>query len=94
MWRHERDFAHVNFLFLGAFFLAQLERHVQWRTVSLAFALRLQRGQFRLTNFVVTEIEHCFFIVALDRKDLLENSLESLILPLRRGDVFLEKIDV
>jgi hypothetical protein len=42
----------------------------------------------------MTEIEHCFFVIAFDRKDLLENSLEPLILPLRKRDVLLEKIDV
>src|SRR2546429_426013 len=69
---HERDFAHVNLFFLCAFFLAQLERDVQWCAVCLAFALRLERAQFRLANFIVTEIEYCFFIIALDREDLLE----------------------
>src|SRR5438094_10254686 len=80
--RHERDFAHVNLLFLYTFFLAQLERDVQWRAVCLSFALRLQRGQFRLANFVVAKIEHRLFIVALDGENLLENSLEPLIFPL------------
>ena len=80
--RHERDFAHVNLLLLGAFFLPQLERDVQWRAVCLSFALRLERPQFRLANFIVTEIKHRLFIVALDREDLLENSLETLIFPL------------
>ena len=94
LWRHERDFAHVHLLFLGAFFLSQLKRDMQRRAVGLSFALRLQSGQFRLANVIVTEIEYGLFIVALDRKDLLENSLQSLILSLRVRDVFLQEFDV
>ena len=37
--RHERDFAHVNFLFLGPLLFLELEGDVERRAVGLAFAL-------------------------------------------------------
>ena len=91
---HQRDFAHVNLLFLGAFFLSQLEGDMQRRAVGLAFPLRFQSGQLRLTDVIVTEIEDGFLVVAFDRENLFENSLESLVLALRIRDVLLQEIDV
>src|SRR5262249_55883795 len=67
--RHERDLTHVHFLFLGAFLLAQLERHVQRRTVCLTFPLRFKWRQFWFTDIVVTEIKNGLFIVAFDREN-------------------------
>jgi hypothetical protein len=55
---------------------------MQWRAVSLSFTLRLQGAQFGLANLIVTEIEHRFLIVALNRKNLFENSLQALIFAL------------
>ena len=55
---------------------------MQWRTVGLSLALGLERTQFWLADLIMTEIEHRFFIIAFDRKDLFENSLESLIFSL------------
>ena len=81
--RHERDLAHVHFLFLGAFFLPQLKCHVQWRAVGLPFALRFERRQFWLTDIVVAKIKNCLLIVAFDRENFLENSLKPLIFALR-----------
>src|SRR5438094_1472990 len=40
--RHQGDFTHIDFLFLRAFFFAQLERDMQRRAVGLSFPLRLQ----------------------------------------------------
>ena len=82
LWCHQWDFTHVHLLFLGAFFFAQLECNVQWRAVGLSFPLRFERRQFWLADIVVTEIKNCFLIVALDRKNFLENSLQPLILSL------------
>ena len=79
--RHERDFAHVNLLFLRPLFFTQLKRDVQRGAVGLALALRLQRGQFRFSNFVMAKIEHRLFVVALDGKNFLENRLQPLVLP-------------
>jgi hypothetical protein len=42
----------------------------------------------------MAEIEGRFFVVAFDRKDLLEHGLETGILPFGKRDVFLEEIDV
>ena len=67
---------------------------MQRRAVGLSFALRLQRGQFRLADFIVTEIEHRLFVIALDWEDFFKNSLESLIFPLGKRDIFLKKINV
>ena len=55
--RHERDFAHVNFLFLRPLLFPELESDVERRAESLAFALRFEGAQFRLADFVMAEIE-------------------------------------
>ena len=41
---HERNFAHVNFLFLRPLFLAELESDMERGAVGLTFSLRLERG--------------------------------------------------
>ena len=91
---HERDFAHVNFLFLGSLFLAQLKGDVQRRAISLAFSLRFQRAQLRLANVIMAEIEDRFFVVALNRENLPENRLQAIVPPFGERDIFLEEIDV
>ncbi len=80
--RHERDFAHVNFFFLGPFLLAELESDVERRAVGLAFALRFERAQLGLADFVMAEIEDGFFVVALDWKNFFENGLKAVVFPL------------
>ena len=92
--RHQRDFAHVNLLLLGALLLSQLECDVQRRTVGLSLSLRFQSGQFGLADVIMTEIEHRFLVVAFDWENLLENSLESLVSSFGIRDVLLEEIDV
>src|SRR5438067_5454585 len=92
--RHERDLAHVNFFFLRPLLLAELERDVKGRAVGLALPLRLERRQFRFADFVMAEIERRLFIVALDRKHLLEHRLEAGILPFGKRDILLEEIDI
>ena len=59
--RHERDFAHVNFFFLGALFFLELEGDVKRRAKGLAFALAFERSQLGLADFVDGEIEHRLF---------------------------------
>ena len=80
--RHERNFAHVNFLFLGPLLLPELERHVERGAKRLAFPLGFQRRQLRFADFVMRKIEGRFLIVTLDRKHFLEHRLESGIFPL------------
>jgi hypothetical protein len=92
--RHERDFAHVNFLLLGSLLLAELERDMERRAVGLAFTLRLEGRQLRFANLIMAEIESRLFIVAFDRKHLFEHGLEAGILPLGKRHVLLEEIDV
>ena len=94
LWCHERDFAHVNFFFLRSFLLAELKGYVERRAVSLTLALRFERGQLRLADFVMAEIEDGFFVVALNRENFPENGLEPVVLALGKWNVFLEKIDV
>ena len=81
--RHERDFAHVNFLFFRPLLFAELESHVERRAESLAFALRFERAQFRLADFVMAKIERRFFVVALDRENFFEDGLQAGHFPLR-----------
>ena len=92
--RHERDFAHVHFLFLRALLFLELERDVQRRAVGLPFALRFKWRQFRLADFVVAEIKDRLFVVAFDRENFLENSLQAPDSSASKRDVFLKKIDV
>ena len=92
--RHERDFAHVNLLFLRPLFFLELESDVERRAKGLAFALRLERAQLRLADFVMAEIERRLFVVALDRENFLEDRLQAGVFPLARRDVLLQKIDV
>ncbi len=92
--RHERDFAHVNLLLLRPLLFLELEGDVERRAESLAFALRLERAQFRLADFVMAEIELGLFVVALDRENFLENGLQAGVLALARGNIFLQEIDV
>ena len=64
------------------------------RAEGLAFALRFERAQFRLANFIMAEIERRLLVVALDRENFLENGLQAGVFPLAGRDVFLQKIDV
>ncbi len=89
--RHERNFAHVNFLFLRPLFFLELEGDVERRAKGLAFALRLEGAQFRFANFVVAEIERRLFVVALDRENFLEDGLQTGVFPLVGGTSFCRK---
>ena len=91
---HERDFAHVNFLFLRSLLFLELESNVQRRAIGLALALRLQRRQFWFTDLVVAEIQRRFLIVALDRKNFLKYGLQAGVLPFVERHVLLQEIDV
>src|SRR3982751_6283933 len=92
LWRHERDLTHIHFLFLRAFLLPQLERHVQRCAVGLPFALRFQWRQFWLADIVMAKIKNGLLIVTFDRKNFPENSLKPLIFAFRILAVFLKKI--
>ncbi len=90
--RHERKFAHVNALFLDVLVLAEAERDVKRRGESLALALAFQRAQLRLADLVIAELELDLFVVAFDGEHFRENRLQAFVLPLRLGNVLLEKI--
>src|SRR5690348_20405 len=92
--RHQRDFAHVNLLFLRPLLLLQLKGDMERRAVSLSLALRLQRRQFWFTDLEMAEIQRGFLIVALDRKNFLKYGLQAVVLPLAKGHVLLQEIDV
>ena len=92
--RHERDLAHIDFLFLGPLFLLELESDVQRCAESLPFALRFQRSQFWLADLVMAEIQGGLFVVTLDRENFLEHSLQAIVLAFGQRHVFLQKIDV
>src|SRR5438046_9121759 len=81
--RHQGDFTHIDFLFLRAFFFAQLERNMERRAVGLSFPLRLSRGQFRLADFTLADSKHRLFAIALDWEPFCQDSLEPWIFPLR-----------
>ena len=54
---HERKLTHVNFFLFCAALILVAEGHIERRTVGETFALGLQSGHFRLTEFVTYEIE-------------------------------------
>jgi hypothetical protein len=91
---HERDFAHVDFFFLGPPLFTELEGDMQRGAEGLAFALGLEGAQLRLADFVVAEIENRFFVIALDRENFLEDGLEPIGLALGEWDILLQKIDI
>ena len=64
------------------------------RAEGLPFALRFERAQFRLADFVMAEIERRFFVVALDRENFLEHGLQAGVLPFGERHVLLQEIDV
>jgi hypothetical protein len=75
--RHERNLAHVHAFLLGAGFVPQLKGHIQRRAVGFRLADRLQRIQFGFADFVLHEIQRHLVVVALDRKDFLEDGLQA-----------------
>ncbi len=76
--RHQRQFAHENFFFLGAlaFFLEQ-ESDVERRAVGQALAQAFEPVNLRFADFVGIVSELAFAIVALDGKHLLKHGLEA-----------------
>ena len=56
--RHQRQFAHENFFFLGALFVLEQERDVERRAVGQALAQAFQPVQLRLADFVGMKIQH------------------------------------
>ena len=89
---HERNLPHVNALLFGASLFAKLERDIKRRTVSFGLTDSFQGSKFWIAYFVKHEIESHFLVVALNRKNLLENSLEADILALRGEDILLQEI--
>ncbi len=91
---HERDFAHVDFLFLGAVLFLEQESDVQRRAEGLPFAHRLADAQLRLADLVAGEIQRDFFVVAGDGENFLEDRLEAGVLALGQRHIRLEELDV
>jgi hypothetical protein len=92
--RHERDLAHVDLLFLRPTLFAQLESDMERSAESLAFALRLERAQLWLADFVMAEVEDSLLVVTLDRENFAEDGLEPVILAFTEWNVLLQKIDI
>ena len=81
---HERQFSHVDALFLRAGLVFQLEPDVERRAVGLPVTLGFQVGQLGLADLILDEIERDFLIVTGDGKDLAEDSLQAILRPLGR----------
>ena len=92
--RHQWKFTHVDALFLGAGLVLQREGHVERSGESFSVLKCLERGQFRLANFVFYEIEGEFFVVALNREDFTKYGLETCRKTILGGDIGLEKFFV
>jgi hypothetical protein len=67
---------------------------MQRRAEGLAFALRFQRRQFWLADFVMTEIESSLFVITLDRENFLEDRLQAIVLAFGQWHVLLQKVEV
>ena len=89
--RHQGQFAHENFFFLGALFLFEEESHVKRSAVGQAFAQALEPIEFRLADFIGMEIEDAFAVITFDRENLREHGLESQIFALGRRLIGLQK---
>ena len=91
---HEREFAHVNFLFLGAAIVFVAEGHIERGAEGLALALGFQGGHLRLAEIVAYEVERGFILKAVDREKLAEDGLQADIATLANGNILLEKLVV
>ena len=92
--RHQRQFAHEHFFFLGALLLLEQEGDVQRRAVGDAFAQALQPVVLRLADFVAVKIQDALAIVTFDGKNLGEDRLQARVLALGWRGVGLQEFPV
>ena len=92
--RHERQFAHEHSFLLRAFFVLEMERDVEGRAVSDAFAQAFQPILFRLADFITVVIQFGLVVVTRDRKNLFEHCLEAEELSPGGRDFGLQKLDI
>src|SRR5947208_6978953 len=92
--RHERQFAHEHSFLLRALFVLEVERDVEGRAVSDAFAQAFQPILFRLADFITVVIQFGFVVVTRDRKNLFEHRLEAEELSPGGRDFGLQKLDI
>ena len=91
---HERNLAHVNFLFLGGPFVLVTEGHIEGRAEGLALTLTLDGGHLRLTQVITDKVQAGLFFETKDGEKLPEHRLESHVLAFRGIHVLLEKFVV
>ena len=74
---HERNFAHVHFLFLSPPLFFERESHIERRGKRLALAHALAHRHFRLADLVRVKLQHDFFVVTGDWEDLRKNGVQT-----------------
>ena len=91
---HQRQLAHVNFLFLRATLVFVTEGHIERGAEGLALALALQGGHFGLAELVAYEIEGRFVFKAKDGKKFAEDSLQTDVAAFAGRDILLKELVV
>ncbi len=92
--RHERQFAHENFLLFSPLLFFEQERDVEGSAVSQSLAQAFEPIHLRLADFVGVEVQDAFAIVALDGKHLGEHGLQSQVFPFGRRYFGLQKFPI
>ena len=78
--RHQRQFAHENFFFLGALFLLEKEGHMQGRAKSDALAKAFQPVVLGFADFVAVKIQNALAIIAFDGKTSVKTACKPVFL--------------
>ena len=94
LWGHEREFAHVNFLFFGRALVFITERYVERSAEGLTLPLSFESGKFWLSEFVADKVERRFVFKTKNREKLAEDRLQSHISALGDRRFFLEELVV
>jgi hypothetical protein len=88
---HERDFAHVDFLFLGGLLVLVAEGDIKGCAIGLTVNLTLDRGDLGLLQCVAHKVEIRLLLEAVDGEKFSEDGLKTDILALRGLDTRLEE---
>src|ERR1017187_6342420 len=92
--RHERNFAHVDLLFLRAVGVFETEGNVQRAAVADAFAQAIQPVGLGFADGVLDEIKRGLVVVTFNREYFLENGLKTDVLATGCRSVGLQKLRI
>ena len=90
--RHHRHVAQENLLLAHVLAVTQTEGRVKRTAVRLAVHQRLEVALLWRVEIVADELERVAAVIRLNRENLLEYRLKTLLLALRRRDVGLQEV--